>query len=289
MNTQAVVDRTQSLGWIINQEKSELKPTQVFSFVGYEYHLPPTTQVKTCFDCKMFDVANWVASLNGEDGPGGMPSHEALSVLSLGALEISSVAGQPPSLDKNDFCTPRLVTESCKCDERCRPSSQRPQHPTLYRRLKRRLGCSLRPKFYQRSVVRTGKKATHKCSSLTGPSSVQGPVSEPNHSSCHGQLNSGSLHKQTRTNSLSGDVSAPVAWCHHYHITLKARYIPGCLNVMADLLSRSNQVQSTEWSLHPQVFKQICQKWFTPHVDLFATHLNHKLPLYESPIPDQKA
>ena len=38
----------------------------------------PTTQVKTCFDCKMFDVANWVACLNGEDGPGGTPSHEAL-------------------------------------------------------------------------------------------------------------------------------------------------------------------------------------------------------------------
>ena len=39
VNAQAVVDLTQSLGWIINQEKSELKPTQVFSFVGYEYHL----------------------------------------------------------------------------------------------------------------------------------------------------------------------------------------------------------------------------------------------------------
>ena len=39
VNTQAVVDLTQSLGWIINQEKSELNPTQVFSFVGYEYHL----------------------------------------------------------------------------------------------------------------------------------------------------------------------------------------------------------------------------------------------------------
>ena len=80
-----------------------------------------------------------------------------------------------------------------------------------------------------------------------------------------------------------------MTWCHHYHIPLKARYIPGCLNVMADLLSRSNQVESTEWSLHPQVFKQICQKWFTPHVDLFATHLNHKLPLYISPVPDQMA
>ena len=39
VNTQAVVDLTQSLGWIINQEKSELKPTHVFSFVDYEYHL----------------------------------------------------------------------------------------------------------------------------------------------------------------------------------------------------------------------------------------------------------
>ena len=39
MNTQAVVDLTQSLGWIINQEKSELKPTQVFSLVGYKYYL----------------------------------------------------------------------------------------------------------------------------------------------------------------------------------------------------------------------------------------------------------
>ena len=28
----------------------------------------PMTQVKTCFDCKMFDVANWVACLNGENG-----------------------------------------------------------------------------------------------------------------------------------------------------------------------------------------------------------------------------
>ena len=41
VNTQAVVELTQSLGWIINQEKSKLKPAhgQVFSFVGYEYHL----------------------------------------------------------------------------------------------------------------------------------------------------------------------------------------------------------------------------------------------------------
>ena len=148
----------------------------------------PTTQVKTCFDCKMFVVSNWVASLNGENGPGGTPSHEALSVSSQGALEISSVAGQPPSLDRSHCSPPRLVAKSLKCDERCRPSSQRPQYPTLYRCLKRRLGCSLRPKFYKGSVVRSGRKATHKCPSieggLPGPSSFQGPVPEPNSVSC---------------------------------------------------------------------------------------------------------
>ena len=80
-----------------------------------------------------------------------------------------------------------------------------------------------------------------------------------------------------------------MTWYHHYQITPRARHIPGCLNVMADLLSRSNQFQSTEWSLYPQVFKQICQKWFTLHVDLFGTHLNHKVPLYVSSVPDQHA
>ena len=233
----------------------------------------PTTQVKTCFDCKMFDVSNWVASLNGENGPGGTPSHEALSVSPQGALEISSVAGQPPSLDRSHCSPPRLVAKSLQCDERCRPSSQRPQYPTLYRRLKRRLGRSLRPEFYKGSVVRSGKKA-------------QTVLVATDNSTVVAYIN-----KQGGTHSaeMCALLWKIMTWCHHYHITLKARHIPGCLNVMADLLSRSNQVQSTEWSLHPQVFKQLCQKWFTPHVDLFATHLNHKLPLYVSPIPDPRA
>ena len=59
--------------------------------------------------------------------------------------------------------------------------------------------------------------------------------------------------------------------------------------MLADLVSRSNQVKSTEWSLHPQMFKQIFLKWLTPHVDLFATRLNHKVPLYVSLVPDQNA
>ena len=80
-----------------------------------------------------------------------------------------------------------------------------------------------------------------------------------------------------------------MTWCYHYNMAPRARHIVGCLNVMADLLSRSNQVQSTEWSLHLQVFKQICQKCFIPHVDLFVICLKHKVPLYVSPAPYQHA
>ena len=76
------------------------------------------------------------------------------------------------------------------------------------------LGCSLRASLYNRSVVIQGKKATHKCSrvegSISGPEKVQGPVSKSNSVGYYRQLNSGSLHKQTRRNPLSRDVCSPV-------------------------------------------------------------------------------
>ena len=76
------------------------------------------------------------------------------------------------------------------------------------------LGHSHRASLYIWSVVRQGKKATHKYSraegSFSGPSNVQGPVSKPNSVSCYGKLNSSSLHKQTRWNPLGGDVRSPV-------------------------------------------------------------------------------
>ena len=296
VNTQAVVDLTQSLGWIINKKKirtetysgvlvrglrvpSRFSPCKTHSReMAQTPGFDPTPQVKTCFDCKMFDVANWVANLNGENGPRGTPSHEALSVSSQGALEISSVAGQPPSLDRSHCSPPRLVAKSLKRDERCRPSSQRPQYPTLYRRLKRRLGRSLRPNSTKGLWSDREKRLHINVLELKAVSLALRDFKDQ----CQNQTvlvatdNSTVLayiNKQGGTHSaeMCSLLWKIMTWCYHYHITLKARHIPGCLNVMADLLSRSNQVQSTEWSLHPQVFKQICQKWFTPHVDLYAS------------------
>jgi hypothetical protein len=41
--------------------------------------------------------------------------------------------------------------------------------------------------------------------------------------------------------------------------------------------------------LNPRVLSAIWLLWDKPMVDLFATQENHKLPLYVSPIPDQRA
>ena len=72
-------------------------------------------------------------------------------------------------------------------------------------------------------------------------------------------------------------------------ICLRAGHIPGRLNVIADKLSRHRQVIQTEWSLHPDVFAQICHRWHLPKVDLFAMRYNCKLPQFVSPVPDPKA
>ena len=74
----------------------------------------------------MFDVVNWVADLNREDGAGGTPSHKTLPISAQEALDISSVIGHPPSLVQDHFSSPRVVANSYKRDEGCRASPQRP-------------------------------------------------------------------------------------------------------------------------------------------------------------------
>ena len=99
------------------------------------------------------------------------------------------------------------------------------------------------------------------------------------------------INKQggTKSADLCALIWRILTWCHNNKVTLRARHVPGSLNVIADGLTRRNQIQSTEWSLSPQIFKKVSRIWESPQVDLFATSLNKKLPLYVSPIPDPQA
>ena len=73
------------------------------------------------------------------------------------------------------------------------------------------------------------------------------------------------------------------------NIIVRTRHIPGCLNVIADHLSRPNQPISTEWSLHPEIVKRIFRVCGTPEVIMFATVTNSHLPRFMSPILEPRA
>ena len=72
-------------------------------------------------------------------------------------------------------------------------------------------------------------------------------------------------------------------------ISIRARHIPGRLNVIADQLSRAGQILPTEWSLHEGIVQSLFGRWGPPNIDLFATRYNKKCPVFVSPVPDPLA
>ena len=91
------------------------------------------------------------------------------------------------------------------------------------------------------------------------------------------------------SHSLCSLASRLLRWTESLDVHLDARYLPGQSNVLADLLSRRDQVIGTEWSLHPLVARALLRRWGSPSIDLFATSLNAKLPLYCSLVPDPQS
>ncbi|KAJ1129196.1 hypothetical protein NDU88_007567 [Pleurodeles waltl] len=83
----------------------------------------------------------------------------------------------------------------------------------------------------------------------------------------------------TRYPSLNLLVRHIVSWTESHLLGLQGVHIRGVLNHQADLLSLVFP-SSLESFLAPSVFSQIFSRWGVPAVDLFATSLNAKLPLY---------
>ena len=186
-------------------------------------------------------------------------------------LKISDVTGHNNPLESEDDTTQGMVVRPSKCAIRriCPPQGTRKTN--LYRPLKCSLGRSLRSKFYRRGLVSHRKASSHQPTRTEGGSSGSAilPIRLQKQSSPYRlrQHLSGVLHQQTGWYKISRTLCSNVENTHlvspkQCHTHSKAR--TGSLNVIADGLSRRNQIQPTEWSLSPQIFKQISKLWESP-------------------------
>ena len=98
------------------------------------------------------------------------------------------------------------------------------------------------------------------------------------------------LRKQGGAKSLVVNSIAQriLCWSELIDLILVLQFIQGRNNVLADSLSRPNQVQGSEWTLKWEIFWELNNKWLVM-IDLFATSLNHRCSLYASPFRDPSA
>ena len=92
----------------------------------------------------------------------------------------------------------------------------------------------------------------------------------------------------TRSQVLFLKAREILLWIESMQITLLPQFIQGSLNTRADLLSRPNLVIGSEWTLHQEVVQDLLHQW-PAIIDLFATLLTARLPVFFAPAWEPKA
>ena len=313
-HTQILVKMCQDLGWLVNLEKSELEPKQVFNFVGYQFDLRsgrvrPTPdrwqnlqgKIQTLLLLPACPVRQFMSLI------GLLTATE--KQVHLGRLHMRPIQWHL----KNNWRVPESLEKVIPL-----PRSLHPHLQWWLEESNVLQGQPLHPIKHDLQIFTDASKegwGAH-LNELTARGSWSVPESKLhiNHLElkavflalkefqdlCTNQIVLVATDNTTVVayiNKEGGMKSGPLCallwriltWCSQRQVTLKARHIPGRLNVIADKLSRLNQTIQTEWSLLPDIFQRLCSKWHRPQIDLFATRFNHKLPRFVSPVPDTLA
>ena len=135
-----------------------------------------------------------------ETGSSRTAPHAPYPVASEEALACSGIIRKDYSSASVPSSTPEVVVAPRQRPERSTSTPIATRSSTVYRRLKRRLGCSLRRLHSKRPLVHARRRLAYKLAGtqgcVTSPKTVRAVVLEPDHSGVFRQHNSGLLHKQ---------------------------------------------------------------------------------------------
>ena len=180
----------------------------------------------------------------------------------------------------------KVVAGGKQCASRSTITPSKTCSANLYRRIKRRVGRSLRRAHCKGTVVPTREQVKHKPlgaeSSISSSKRVSNPSLQQDSVGSYRQHNSGCLYQQRRGDEIGLSVCPTVENSVLVH---QAASNPQGTSHPRPAERDSRQAipawpdHSTEWSLHPAVFQAVCSRWHQPEVDLFATRFNNKLPV----------
>ena len=313
-HTQTLVTLCQELGWLVNKEKSELAPKQVFNFVGYQFDLkegkvrPTEERWQTLTDKIRSMMSDPVCPVRKFMSLIGLLTATEKQV-HLGRLHMRPIQWHL----KNNWRVPESLEKVIPV-----PKSLHPHLRWWLEESNVLLGQPLHPLKHALQIFtdasNEGWGADLDDHNARGTWSLPESKLHINHLElkavflalkefrtliCNKTVLIATdnttvvsyINKEggMKSGSLCALLWRILSWCTRQQVTLRARHIPGRLNVIADKLSRLGQTIQTEWSLHPAVFQAVCARWHQPQVDLFATRFNNKLPQFVSPVPDPQA
>ena len=218
--TQSLLSLCQELGWVVNLQKSELEPKQVFKFVGYQYDLShglvkPTQNrwesilqkvhsIMASQECRVRNSMSQIGLLSATEKQKTLEGFRISKDISKPqkTLEGFRISGKGNSSSKFPSPAPCMVDQGNKCLTRPTAAPAASCHSDLYRRLKRRLGRSLRRLHSKRHFFSSRKSSSYKLpgtkSCLTGLEEIPAPSTRKSSSSCHRQHHSCGIHQQGR-------------------------------------------------------------------------------------------
>ena len=302
IDSQNLVKLVQELGWLISFQKSELVPTQKLDFLGNHFDLQRSLVFPT--QKKLHRLENQTVSIRKSLVL--TPRKLMLLIGTLTSLEKTVPLGRlhrkfPQSLAKRMPVTGNFLKHFKWWEDLQNLMAGAPIYPLIHNTLvfmdASQKGCGAHSNNLVLSGLWSNKESQlyinvlELKAVLLGLKGLQEHLQGQRVPICSDNSTVVSyLNKEEGTHSVEmcALIWRIVAFTSSRRIYIRARHVPGFLNVIADSLSQGAKVIQTEWSLHQQIFNQICRVWHTPMVGLFATHLNHKLPIYVSPVPDKR-